>query len=211
MNRAKCFFLALLALSVLAAFGGALSFSQSQAAPAEEKKTSVIESSCGKGHEWAKRIDKKGLSNFYRVTRTLYRGAQPNAQGMKELKKMGIKTIVSLRALHSDRELIGDLGLDYERIEMIAIWPDDEAVARFLRIATDKDRAPVFVHCEFGSDRTGVMCAVYRIVVCGWTKEEAIDEMKNGGFGFREIWWNLIKYVRDLDVDKMKKEAGLDQ
>ena len=53
------------------------------------------------------------------------------------------------------------------------------------------------------------MCAIYRVAVCGWTKEEAIEEMTRGGFGFHEIWENLPKYVRELDVEQIKRRAGM--
>jgi hypothetical protein len=53
------------------------------------------------------------------------------------------------------------------------------------------------------------MCAIYRIAVEGWTKEEAIEEMTKGDFGFHEIWDNLIKFIKDLDIDEIKKKAGM--
>ena len=43
---------------------------------------------------------------------------------------------------------------------------------------------PFFVHCQHGSDRTGVCIAAYRIVVQGWTKQDAIREMTGGNYGF---------------------------
>lgn len=159
---------------------------------------------------WAERIEKPGLPNLHRVTADLYRGAQPTAEGVRELKKMGVKTIVSLRWLHSDRDLIGDTGLAYEHIYMKAWHAENEDVVRFLKIVTDKSRTPVFVHCQHGADRTGTMCAVYRIAVCGWTKDEAIREMTEGGFGFHPLWQNLVEYVRQLDIEVLKRRAGLE-
>ncbi len=47
------------------------------------------------------------------------------------------------------------------------------------------------VHCQRGADRAGTMCVLYCVAVQGWTKEEAIREMTEGGFGFYEIWKNL--------------------
>jgi protein tyrosine/serine phosphatase len=79
----------------------------------------------------------------------------------------------------------------------------------FLRIATDPKRTPVFVHCRHGSDRTGTMAAVYRIAVQGWTKEQAIAEMTQGGFGFHATFDNLIEYIRGLDIEAIRREAGL--
>ena len=51
--------------------------------------------------------------------------------------------------------------------------------------------------------------AIYRIAVEGWSKDEAIAEMTRGGFGFHEIWKNLVEYVRELDVERLKREAGI--
>ena len=60
----------------------------------------------------------------------------------------------------------------------------------------------VFVHCQYGADRTGAAVAVYRVVVLGWTKDDAIAEMDK--FGFHSIWSVLKKYVRNLDVPRLK-------
>jgi tyrosine-protein phosphatase SIW14 len=160
-------------------------------------------------HEWATPIEREGLPNLHKVSEELYRGAQPTAEGMQELKKMGIKTVVNLRAFHSDRDEIGDTELDYEHIRMTAWHPEEEDLVRFLKIVTDKNQTPVFVHCMHGADRTGVMSVVYRIVIEGWTKEEAIQEMTEGGFGFHTIWKNLIRFVEDLDIEEIKQKAGI--
>ena len=74
---------------------------------------------------------------------------------------------------------------------------------------TETNRAPVFVHCQHGSARTGTMCAIYRVAVGGWTKEEAIWEMTEGGFGFHPEWKNLVRYVRHLDIERIRKLGGL--
>lgn len=153
---------------------------------------------------WASPLEFDGLPNFHKVTDALYRGAQPTAEGMRQLKKLGVKTVINLRSLHSDKDEIGDLDLAYEHIRMI--WhPNKEEVVQFLQIVSDRKRAPVFVHCMHGADRTGVMCAIYRVAICGWTKQEAISEMTMGGFGYHKIWSNLIRFVEDLDISEIKK------
>lgn len=78
-----------------------------------------------------------------------------------------------------------------------------------LKKKKESDRQPVLLHCQHGSDRTGTMCAMYRICVEGWTKKDAIEEMKKGDYGYHKLWRNLIKYIEKVDVDKIKKEAGL--
>jgi tyrosine-protein phosphatase SIW14 len=160
--------------------------------------------------QWATPLQRKGLPNLHQVTPTLYRGAQPTAVGMRQLKAMGVKTVLNLRSFNSDREELGDTGLAYEHIAMKAWHPERADIIRFLQITTDKDSTPVFVHCQHGADRTGLMCAVYRVAICGWTKEEAILEMTQGGFGHHTIWTNLVKFIRELDIDAVKKEAGVE-
>jgi protein tyrosine phosphatase (PTP) superfamily phosphohydrolase (DUF442 family) len=158
---------------------------------------------------WAQKIEVAGVQNCFEVTTNLYRGAQPTAEGMVHLKAMGIKTVVNLRAWHSDKDKVAGTGLKSVWFETEPWHGDEEDVVRFLKAVTDTNNLPAFVHCERGADRTGVMCAMYRVVVCGWTKPEAIAEMENGGFGFNPVWHDLVIFVEKADVNKIMREAGL--
>ena len=180
------------------------------AAPAKVETTDSPSSPslCDK-KTWAVPLSKTGLPNLHKVSEDLYRGAQPTAAGFRQLKAMGIKTIINLRSAHSDITLMQGLIFSYEPIPTNAWDMDEKEIVRFLRIVTDKNKTPVFVHCQHGADRTGVMCAVYRIAVCGWSREEAIEEMTKGGFGFHKLWNNLVLRVRNLDIEKLKRKAGL--
>jgi len=153
---------------------------------------------------WAQKLDRPGLPNLHKVNDGLYRGAQPTAEGIGELEKLGIKTIVNLRASHTDKGILGKSTIAVEPISTTPLTIKEEDVVRFLRIVTDKRRQPVFVHCQHGADRTGVMCAAYRVVVDGWTKQQAIDEMTQGGFNFHSVWSNLPEFIENLDVEKVK-------
>lgn len=159
--------------------------------------------------EWAQPVEAEGVPNLFRVSQGLYRSAQPTAEGMRSLKRLGVTTIVNLRSFHSDRDEIGDTGLAYEHIYMKAWHPERKEAVRFLQIVADPKRTPVLVHCQHGADRTGAMVAIYRVAVQGWTKEEAIREMTEGGFGFHEVWTNLPDWIRNLDIDAVAKEAGV--
>ncbi len=158
---------------------------------------------------WAVPMKMEGVPNLHKVSDTLYRSAQPSAEGMKNLRAMGIETIVNLRSFHSDRDEIGDTGLAYEHIHMKAWHAEEEDVVKFLQIVTNPKRCPVLVHCQHGADRTGTMCAVYRVAVQGWSKEEALKEMMQGGFGFHGIWENLIQWINGLDIEGIKRKAGI--
>jgi N-alpha-acetyl-L-2,4-diaminobutyrate deacetylase len=41
----------------------------------------------------------------------------------------------------------------------------------------------VLIHCKAGLHRTGCMLAIYRMEYEGWTKRQAVQEMKDNGFG----------------------------
>ena len=160
---------------------------------------------------WAVKIDKAGLKNLHCISTNFYRGAQPSKEGMKSLETMGIKTVVNLRGFHSDRRKIGKLQLGQEHFRFNTWHAEDEDVISFLKVVTDTNRWPVFVHCQHGADRTGMMCAMYRLTVCDWTRDEAIREMKEGGYGFHPEWQNLIRYLEKVDIDRIRKAAGIEK
>ena len=120
-----------------------------------------------------------------------------------------IKTVISLQAHTSDAPLVpASSGLRLEHIPFKTWHPEDEDVVTFLRMVTAPALQPVLVHCQHGSDRTGMMVAIYRIAVEGWTKSQATNEMVHGGYGFHPLWQNLIHYIDDLDIDAIKAQVA---
>jgi protein tyrosine phosphatase (PTP) superfamily phosphohydrolase (DUF442 family) len=158
---------------------------------------------------WAARLERPGLPNLHRVSAALYRGAQPTAEGMKQLAALGVKTVVNLRNHHSDEKALAGTGLAYVSIPMDAWSVKTEHVVRFLQVVSDPARQPVFVHCQHGADRTGTLVAAYRMTVLGWSAEDAIREMVDGGFGYHSIWRGLRTFLRTLDVKAVHALAGL--
>jgi protein tyrosine/serine phosphatase len=159
--------------------------------------------------KWAMPLQATNLSNFFLVTTNLYRGAQPNAKGMAELKSYGVRTVFNLRSFHSDSDELKGLDFKPARLHMKPWHAEEEDVVSFLKIAADTNNCPIFVHCQRGADRTGLVCAMYRVVVCGWTKEDAIEEMTEGGFKFDPRWKNIVKFIETADIEAIKRQAGL--
>ena len=146
------------------------------------------------------RIDLEGVENFYRVSDALYRGAEPTEEGYKNLAKLGIKTIVSLQLPTPKKELIKNLGMTSRHIPINPLNMKDEYAKEFLSIVSNPQNHPVYVHCLYGSDRTGTMVALYRIYVQHWPKDAALEEMRDKKYGFREIFVNLKDYIRKVDI-----------
>ena len=157
--------------------------------------------------KWAEPMTLAGVPNLHKVADGLYRSAQPTAEGMTNLVALGIKTVVNLRDNHSDSDEIGDLPLKARRIEIFTANMKDKYVDEFLSIVDDTNAVPVLVHCQHGADRTGTMCAMYRILREGWTADDAIDEMKNGGFGYHSVWGNLPRFIRKSAEKRAKANA----
>jgi len=158
---------------------------------------------------WAEPLQVPGLPNLHKVSVQLYRGARPTAPGIQELQKLGIKTVVNLEQSNGEQALVAGSGITYEHLPMTAFRVRDDEVVQFLRLAGAPSHTPIFVHCRRGADRTGLLCAVYRIAIQGWTKEEAIAEMTRGGFRFNHAYQNVVNYIRDLDISQIQQRAGL--
>jgi protein tyrosine/serine phosphatase len=169
----------------------------------------AIQSAIARDTNWAVKVEEKGLPNLHRITDNLYRCAQPTAEGMRAAEKLGIKTVISLRAFHSDKDEIKSTTLKSERIYFNTWHAEDEDVLRFLKLVANTNAGPILVHCQHGADRTGTMIAIYRMAVQGWSKEDAIREMKEGGYGYHSIWTNLVHYLNGLDVAGLRRKAGL--
>ena len=147
-------------------------------------------------------VDLAGIENVALVAPGIYRGNQPTSEGLRTLKSLGIRTVVNLRHYHgrTEAEECRELGLDSVHIPLASTdEPSDADTRRFLAIVTDAKRQPVYFHCWRGKDRTGTMCAVYRIVVQHWSADEALAEMD--AFGSFKGYRALRRYVRQVAAE----------
>lgn len=89
------------------------------------------------------------------------------AEGIKEFKKLGIKTEVDFRT--KDRNgypegvspyCVVD-GVDYVALPMngnASISDNGESVKAFMDLLCDESKYPFYIHCNIGTDRTGMVC-----------------------------------------------------
>jgi tyrosine-protein phosphatase SIW14 len=161
----------------------------------------------------AQKISITGVRNAGKVNEHLYRGAQPHLTDLFELKKLGITTIIDLRAESSalaDLERIRAelLGMRFLRIPIGGFsTPDNSDLAQFFRVLSDSPPQTIFIHCEFGEDRTGVMIASYRIVFEHWSADQALSEMIAFGFN-RWAHRSMAVFIRKLP-DRLKSDPDL--
>src|SRR5215468_9630058 len=130
-------------------------------------------------------VAKVRIKNFGRNNDNYYRGAQPDGRDYADLAAVGIKTVIDLtRDGRSDEQgLVERAGMKFYRIPLTTSdRPSAAAVTQFLKLVNDPANLPVYVHCQGGRHRTGVMTAIYRMTKDGWSADHAYQEMKQYHF-----------------------------
>ncbi|WP_053077580.1 dual specificity protein phosphatase family protein [Burkholderia cepacia] len=159
--------------------------------------------------QWAQSIADARVNNLHRITPTLYRSAQLSRADVPELQKLGIRKVISFRSFHADDSILAGTQIKMQRIR-INTWDirDDDMVAALKALRTADQDGPVLIHCQHGADRTGLVSALYRMVYQGWTREQALDELQHGGYGFHPIWQNITNYLEHVDVERLRREVN---
>lgn len=153
---------------------------------------------------WAQPVSVPGVPNLFEVSKDLYRSGQPTAAGFRNLASLGIRSCVSLRAHRSDRS-------DARGAAVLCVWRpilgrsvSVEEIEEDIFDLRFRLPRPVLIHCYHGADRTGLLCAAYRVLVEGWTVEAAIQEMVLGGYGFHQVYHPYVTILQKLDVESMR-------
>ncbi|KVD60765.1 protein-tyrosine-phosphatase [Burkholderia ubonensis] len=158
--------------------------------------------------QWAQSVPDARLDNLHRITPSLYRSALLSREDVPELQKLGIRKVISFRAFHSDERVLAGTQITMQRIPINTWYIRDEDMVAALRALRDADRdGPVLIHCQHGADRTGLVSALYRMVYQGWTREQALDELQHGGYGFHPIWQNITYYLKHVDVERLRRQV----
>lgn len=109
----------------------------------------------------------------------LTRSGMPRSEsGWQWLRNRGTTSIVTFRT-ENDVDY-GKFG--FERVLRIPLKgtqvPTDKQADQFLAFIQDPSNWPVHIHCSAGKDRTGMMAALARYAIDGWTMDKALTEAK---------------------------------
>ncbi|OFX34499.1 MAG: hypothetical protein A2X08_10340 [Bacteroidetes bacterium GWA2_32_17] len=168
----------------------------------------LITSSNNRNTNWANKIELNGLYNLFKVDDNLFRSEQPNRKDMITLKNYGIKTILNLRHTKTDNCEAKNTNLEIQHITINTWTISYEDIVQSLK-TINNSKKPVLIHCLHGSDRTGCIVAAYRMTNCNWTKDEAIKEFKEGGFGYHEKWFpNILELLNNINIEQLKKDVS---
>jgi len=111
----------------------------------------------------------------------IYRSGQPSEGQLEEwIQEYRLRSILALRhgVPRYERELAERYRVKTYHVPFSAVkglkkgqWEEIRA------ILTDENNLPILVHCHGGGDRSGIVTALYRVEVQGWTLDKAIREM----------------------------------
>ncbi len=165
----------------------------------------VALSGCGVTAKPEKRTDEieklsvEGVKNVYRLSPRIITGGQPDTEaGFAELRKLGVKTIVSVTDATPDEETAKRYGMKYVHVPMDYEGVSPEQREKILGAATETSE-PVYIHCNSGRNRGATAAAICLIGVEGKSNEEAILWMRMRGVD--EEKQELYETVRDYNPE----------
>lgn len=160
------------------------------------------------------------------------------ARGLNALVELGVRTVINLQGGDLDDTLAGRFsglmqpGEQPDAIAAEAEWfesrqitfynfplkshaPKTEIEDRDIRRALEvmaqaTPEQPLFIHCEHGADRTGLLVALFRVFHQGWTPADAHKEWVKNGHGFisRLFTGHLDDYFYAVTGYSPKKEGS---
>ena len=188
--RTQCHYFAILTLSFIVS--GCIT---TPSLPKEQRPT-----------HWAKELNH--AENFYQISADVFRSEQPNANLASQIKEHQIDVVINLRNRDLDSTQLKD-----QNLKLIHIPINTWSINRedLLQVMFEIQQAKAFeqkmlIHCYHGSDRTGASIAMYRIIFEDWSTQEALDEMKYGGYGFHPIWINIEKIFTPENIKWIREQ-----
>src|ERR1700687_4746619 len=90
------------------------------------------------------------IKNFGKMDDRFYRGAQPDESDYKDLKALGVKTVIDLQdhPTSYERRDVEALGMRYVNIPMSdSSYPKEESINAFMKLVNEPSTGVFFAHC----------------------------------------------------------------
>ncbi len=111
----------------------------------------------------------------------VYRSAQPSAGFEASIRHFGFKSVLNLRGgnrfnafYREECEVAERLGVAFYDLPLSATKRPSRKELMMALAVIERGPYPLLIHCKWGSDRTGMVSALYRMVVRGEPPERAI-------------------------------------
>jgi len=148
------------------------------------------------------------IQNFTQVSKQFYVGGQPPMDDLARLKAKGIRAIVNLRRpseynAAEEEAKAKELGIRYFNIPIDSASLQDSQVERFLKITSDRQNVPAFIHC-LGGPRAATFWMIRRVLVDGWKTEDAEAEAQKMGLHSP----TLLEFARNYIARRAPPKPG---
>ena len=151
------------------------------------------------GGQWAVAAEEPppstpGLQNVLQVHSTLFSGSEPQSEaGFDTLRKLGIKTILSVDGAMPEVEAARSHGLKYIHLPIGYDGIPTDRIVQLAKVAATAEGS-IYVHCHHGIHRAPAAAAVLCLEQAGWTPQQAVRWMRGAGTStnytglYRSLW-----------------------
>ena len=153
---------------------------------------------------FAQQVTKKqipGISTFAQVDTTIACGGTTSHAAIREIHKMGFKSVINLRLateegadVEEEGTLVRSLGMHYVHLPFNAQSPDSKLIDNFMAAVTASANTPAYVHCAAGG-RAAALWMIKRVKADMWSEERALTEANALGLNdrFRPFALNYLR------------------
>ena len=152
---------------------------------------------------FAQQVTKKeipGISTFAQVETTIACGGATKPEAIREIAKMGFKSVVNVRLaseagaqVEEEGEAVKAAGMKYVHLPFDAQNPDAHLIDNFIAAVTAPANQPAYIHCAAGG-RAASLWMIKRVLADGWDEQRALTEANALGLNdrFRPFALNYI-------------------
>lgn len=153
---------------------------------------------------------KGGYFDYVKVSKKYFRGQKPDLNTLEALKAEGVNTVINLTENVNDSLLrrMNELGMKHYNLQLDEdINPTKDQIKTFLNILNKPDTC-AYAHCREGRNRTGIMTALYDVIVNERRFMGAYKDMLENRYDFKNHP-NLGKFLESVCSDqKFLNEMG---
>lgn len=121
------------------------------------------------------------VENAFRMTERLYSSGSPETEAAFEaMKKLGIKTIISVDGTQPKAELARTFGFRYIHLPIGYDGTTASNALRLVKAAAISD-GPVLIHCHHGKHRGPAAAALIARGLEGWDAEQSVAWLRQAG------------------------------
>src|SRR5579871_4972394 len=128
-----------------------------------------------------------GITNFAQVKTTVACAGAITPASVAGIKKMGFASIINLRLpTEAGADIDGETaaakaaGINFIHLPFNGGMPDPAVADRFLKIVTDPENVPAFIHCASGN-RAAALWMIKRVLIDKWDNNRASEEASQLG------------------------------